>query len=61
MLNVDTSHPDIYGEFLNGNFQVQQSLTYTFGKIWNDKAIKTVIKQRYQKQRFVLYECNDSI
>ena len=33
MLNLDTSHPDIYEEFLNGNFAVQQSLTNAFVKL----------------------------
>ena len=41
MFNLDTSYLDIYEEFLNGNFAVQQLLTNTFGKLEPNKVIKT--------------------
>ena len=40
-LNLYTSHPNIYEEFLNSNFTVQQSLANTFRKLEPDEAIKT--------------------
>ena len=45
MLNLESSHPEIYGEFLNGNFAVQQSITNTFGKLEPDKVIETTINK----------------
>ena len=45
MLNLESSHPEIYGEFLNGNFAVQQSITNTFGKLEPDKIIETTINK----------------
>ena len=45
MLNLESSHPEIYGEFLNDNFAVQQSITNTFGKLEPDKVIETTINK----------------
>ena len=45
MLNLDTAHPDIYKEFLNGNFAVHQSLKNNFGKLEPDKVIKITINK----------------
>ena len=45
MLNLESSHPEIYGELLNGNFAVQQSITNTFGKREPGKGIETTISK----------------
>ena len=45
MLNLESSHPEMYGEFLNGNFAVQQSITNTLGKLEPDKVIETTINK----------------
>lgn len=43
--NLVTSHPDIYEEFQNSNFAVQQSLTNTFRKLVPDKIIERTINK----------------
>ena len=45
MLNLGTSHPNIYEEFLNGNFTVHQSLMNTFRKLKTCEVIKTTINK----------------
>ena len=45
MINLDTSHPNIHEDFLNGNFAVQQSLTNIFRKLEPDKVIETIINK----------------
>ena len=44
MHNLDR-YADIYEEFLNGNFAVQQLLANTFGKLEPSKVIKTRINK----------------
>ena len=45
MLNLESLHAEISGEFLNSNFAVQQSITNTFGKPKPEKVIETTINK----------------
>ena len=45
MLNLESSHAEISGEFLDSNFAVQQSITNTFGKPELEKVIETTINK----------------
>ena len=45
MINLETSHPDVYHEFKRGNFSVQLSETNPFGRCEPDKAIETTINK----------------
>ena len=40
------SHPEIYREFLNGNFSIQLSASSPFARMEMDKVIKTTINQK---------------
>ena len=44
MLSHESDHPELYHEFINGNFTVQISST-TFGRIEADKTIETTINR----------------
>ena len=37
MINLETSHPDVYHEFKRGNFSVQLSETNPFGRCESDR------------------------
>ena len=43
--NLKSLRPEIYREFLNGNFAVQQSITNTFEKLEPDKVMETTINK----------------
>ena len=45
MFNLGTPNPNIYKEFLNGNFAVQQSLMNSFGKLESHKVIEAAINK----------------
>ena len=66
MLNIYTSHPNIYKEFLNGSFTVHHSLANTFGKLEPGEVVKATINKVTKspgdttgitKQRFILSQC----
>ena len=45
MINLETSHPDVYHEFKRENFPVQLSETNPFGRCEPDKVIETTTKK----------------
>ena len=45
MLSLESDHPEVYHEFINGNFTVQISSSNTFGRIEADKTIETTINR----------------
>ena len=45
LTNLENSHPEIYEEFMNGNFSVQLSTKNPFGRIELDKVIETTINK----------------
>ena len=45
ILELPTSHPDVYAAFLDGNFSVQLSETNTFGRNEADKTIENTVNK----------------
>ena len=45
IINLETSHPDVYHEFKRRNFSVQLSETNPFGRCEPDKVIETAINK----------------
>ena len=45
IINLETSHPDVYHKFKRGNFSVHLSETNPFGRCEPDKVIETTINK----------------
>ena len=45
MLSLESDHPEVYHEFINGNYTVQISSSNTFGRVEADKTIEKTINR----------------
>ena len=61
MLQIEHSYPDVYEEFINGNFVAQLSHDNSFGKVELDKVIEVTINRDTKTSGGTTSVSNDAV